>query len=57
MGGVMPPFTGKVNMKIVTSNDVGGPWQSGKEEVNDNSRRQQNVKDRGKIKVTKKGKK
>ena len=53
----MPPFTGKVNMTIVTSNDVGGPWQSGKEEVNDNSRRQQNVKDRGKVKVTKKRKK
>tara|TARA_R110002051_G_scaffold5510_2_gene28325 strand:+ start:640 stop:813 length:174 start_codon:yes stop_codon:yes gene_type:complete len=57
MGGVMPPFTGKVNMTIVTSNDIGGAWQSGKEEVNDNSRRQQNVKDRGKVKVTKKRKK
>jgi len=53
----MPPLTGKVDMKIVTSNDIGGPWQSGKEEVNDNSRRQQNIKDRGKIKVTKKRKK
>ena len=41
-------------MKIVTSNDVGGRWQSGKEEVNDNSRRQQNIKNRGKIKITKK---
>ena len=30
-------------MKIVTSNDIGGKWQSGKEEVNDNSRRQQNT--------------
>ena len=44
----------EMNMKIVTSNDVGGPWQSGKEEVNDNSRRQQNIKNRGKIKITKK---
>jgi len=43
-------------MKIVTSNDVGGPWQSGKEEVNDNSRRQQNIKNRGKIKIAKKRK-
>tara|TARA_R110002020_G_scaffold439634_1_gene650143 strand:- start:373 stop:504 length:132 start_codon:yes stop_codon:yes gene_type:complete len=32
-----------MNMKIVTSNDIGGPWQSGKEEANDNSRRQQNT--------------
>jgi hypothetical protein len=31
-------------MKIVTSNDIGGKWQSGKEEVNNNSRRQQNTK-------------
>ena len=31
-------------MKIVTSNDIGGPWQSGKKEVNDNSRREQNLK-------------
>ena len=30
-------------MKIVTSNDIGGPWQSGKEEVNNNSRRKQNT--------------
>ncbi len=30
-------------MKIVTSNDIGGKWQSGKEEVNNNSRRQQNT--------------
>jgi hypothetical protein len=30
-------------MKIVTSNDIGGRWQSGKEEVNDHSRRQQNT--------------
>ena len=30
-------------MKIVTSNDIGGPWQSGNEEVNDHSRRQQNT--------------
>ena len=43
--------------KIVTSNDVGGRWQSGKQEVNDNCRRQQNIKDRGKIKITKKRKK
>jgi len=57
MGGLYAPLTGKVDMKIVTSNDIGGPWQSGKEEVNDNSRRQQNIKDRGKIKVTKKRKK
>jgi len=46
-----------MRMKIVTSNDIGGSWQSGKEEVNDNSRRQQNLKDRGKIKVTKKRRK
>jgi hypothetical protein len=31
-------------MKIVTSNDIGGSWQSGKKEVNDNSRREQNLK-------------
>jgi len=41
-------------MKIVTSNDIGGPWQSGKEEVNDHSRRQQNLKSKSK---SKKGKK
>ena len=31
-------------MKIVTSVGIGGPWQSGKEENNDNSRRTQNMK-------------
>lgn len=31
-------------MKIVTSIDIGGPWQSGTEENNDNSRRLQNMK-------------
>ncbi len=30
-------------MKIVTSIDIGGPWQSGKKEVNDHSRRKQNT--------------
>tara|TARA_Y100000361_G_scaffold29973_1_gene24778 strand:- start:483 stop:602 length:120 start_codon:yes stop_codon:yes gene_type:complete len=30
-------------MKIVTSNDIGGPWISGKEENNNNSRRKQNT--------------
>tara|TARA_R100000005_G_scaffold95675_1_gene78154 strand:+ start:1857 stop:1976 length:120 start_codon:yes stop_codon:yes gene_type:complete len=30
-------------MKIITSNDIGGPWNSGKEEVNNNSRRKQNT--------------
>tara|TARA_R110002020_G_scaffold453884_1_gene669100 strand:+ start:408 stop:530 length:123 start_codon:yes stop_codon:yes gene_type:complete len=30
-------------MKIVTSNDIGGPWNSGKEENNNNSRRKQNT--------------
>jgi hypothetical protein len=29
---------------MVTSNDVGGPWQSGKEENNDNSRRKLDLK-------------
>ena len=43
MGGFLAPLTGKDNMKIVTSNDIGGPWQSGKEEVNDHSRRKQNT--------------
>ena len=38
---------------IVTSNDIGGPWQSGKEEVNDHSRRQQNVNTK-KVKKSKK---
>ncbi len=42
-------------MKIVTSNDIGGPWQSGKEEVNDHSRRQQNTNT--KTKKSKKNKK
>ena len=30
-------------MKIVTSVGIGGPWQSGKEEVNNNTRRQENT--------------
>ena len=42
-----------MKMKIVTSNDVGGPWRSGKKEVNDHNRRQQNVN----TKKTKKSKK
>tara|TARA_R100000808_G_scaffold18525_1_gene40589 strand:+ start:232 stop:396 length:165 start_codon:yes stop_codon:yes gene_type:complete len=53
MGGFLAPLTGKDNMKIVTSNDIGGPWQSGKEEVNDHSRRKQNTNS----KKTKKSKK
>ena len=31
-------------MKIVTSVGIGGPWQSGKEENNDNSRRKLDLK-------------
>ena len=30
-------------MTVVTSNGVGGPWNSGKEEVNNNNRRKQNA--------------
>jgi len=41
-------------MKIVTSNDIGGPWQSGKKEVNDHSRRQQNIKSNTRHKKAKK---
>ena len=42
-------------MKIVTSNDIGGAWQSGKEEVNNHNRRQQNTNT--KTKTKKSGKK
>ena len=31
-------------MKIITSNDIGGKWRSGKKENNDNSRRTLNTK-------------
>jgi hypothetical protein len=37
------PFKKRSNMTVVTSNDIGGPWKSGKEENNDNSRRKQNT--------------
>ena len=41
-------------MKIVTSNDIGGRWQSGKEEVNNHSRRQQNTNTKSKTRKNKK---
>ena len=38
---------------IVTSNDIGGPWKSGKEDVNNHSRRKQNTNTK-KVKKSKK---
>jgi len=47
------PFEKRFDMTVVTSNDIGGPWKSGKEENNNNSRRKQstdNKKSKGKKK-------